>query len=57
VPKILERKAMAGEPAFEGIETGRRTAVHQRRLRTRKQVGGYDPGPPEMEEVEKLEAT
>jgi hypothetical protein len=57
VMKILERKAVAREASFKGIEASRRTAVHQSRLRIRKQVRRDDPGPPEMEEVEKLEAT
>jgi hypothetical protein len=56
VTQVLEREAVARKLGFERLQAGRRTAVDEGRLRTRKQVRGDDPGPAEMEKVEELEA-
>jgi hypothetical protein len=45
-----------GERPLERVDAARRPAVDERRLVAEEQVGGDDPGPPEVEQVEELEA-
>jgi hypothetical protein len=47
---------MGREAGLEGAETTRRPTVHQRRLVAGQQVRRDDPGMPEVEKVEELEA-
>jgi len=56
VPQILEAETVLCERSLERPETRRRTAVHERRLVTGKQVRGNDPRPREVQQVEELEA-
>jgi hypothetical protein len=53
---VLERYPVSREALFECAETARRPAVHQRRLVAGQQVRRNDPGMPEVEEVDELEA-
>jgi hypothetical protein len=53
---VLERHPVSREAVFECAETARRPAVHQRRLVSRQQVRRNDPGLPEVEEIDELEA-
>jgi hypothetical protein len=54
---VLERHPVGPEAAFECAETARRPAIHQRRLVAGQQVRRNDPGMPEVEEVDELEAS
>jgi hypothetical protein len=54
--QVLERHPVGREALFERAETARRPAVHQRRLVAGQQVRRNDPGMPEVEEVDELEA-
>jgi hypothetical protein len=53
---VRKRHPVSREAFFECAETARRPAVHQRRLVAGKQVRRDDPGLPEVEEVDELEA-
>jgi hypothetical protein len=54
--QVLERHPVGRDAVFERAETARRPAVHQRRLVAGQQVRRNDPGMPEVEEVDELEA-
>jgi hypothetical protein len=54
--KIAEREAPALEPGDERAQARRRTAVDEGGLVAGEQVRRDDPRPPEVEEVEELEA-
>ena len=56
VPQVAEPEPMSREPGFECGQTGRRSAVNERRLFSGQEVRRDDPGVPEQEEVEKLGA-
>jgi hypothetical protein len=56
VAHVFERHPVGRETRFERAETARRPAVHQRRLVASQQVTGNDPGLPEVEKVDQLEA-
>jgi hypothetical protein len=53
---VPDRHPVSREAFFERAETARRPAVHQRRLVAWQQVRRNDPGMPEVEEVDELEA-
>ena len=54
VPTVsLSARSAARKPRFQAA---RRPAVHQRRLVARQQVRRNDPGLPEVEEIDELEA-
>jgi hypothetical protein len=53
---VLEHHPVSREAVFERAETARRPAVHQRRLVAGQQVRRNDPGLPEVEEIDELEA-
>jgi hypothetical protein len=53
---VCERHPVGREAFLECAETARRPAVHQRRLVAGQQVRRNDPGMPEVEEVDELEA-
>jgi hypothetical protein len=53
---VLERHPVVSETFFKRAETAGRPAVHQRRLVAGQQVRRNDPGVPEVEEVDELEA-
>jgi hypothetical protein len=53
---VLEGHPVSREAFFERAETARRPAIHQRRLVASQQVTGNDPGLPEVEKVDQLEA-
>jgi hypothetical protein len=53
---VRDRHPVIREAFFERAETARRPAVHQRRLVAWQQVRRNDPGMPEVEEVDELEA-
>jgi hypothetical protein len=54
--KIAEREAPALEPGDERAQARRRTAVDEGGLVAGEQVRRDDPRPPEVEEIEELEA-
>jgi hypothetical protein len=56
VPHVRERHAVGRQAFLECAETARRPAVHQRRLVAGQQVRRNDPGMPQVEEVDELEA-
>jgi hypothetical protein len=53
---VLERHPVGREAFCECAETARRPAVHQRGLVPGQQVRRNDPGMPQVEEVDELEA-
>jgi hypothetical protein len=56
VAQVPDREPGTRERRLERVDARRRTAVDQGGLLAAKQVGGDDPRPPEVEEVEELEA-
>jgi hypothetical protein len=56
VSHVLQRNSVIRQTGLERAETARRPAVQQRRLVAGQQVRGDNPGMPEVEEVEELEA-
>jgi hypothetical protein len=54
--QVLDREPETGEGALERVDAGRGTAVDESGLVAAEQVGGDDPRPPEVEEIEELEA-
>jgi hypothetical protein len=55
MPDVGEGQPAVPEGRLERIEARRGPAVDQRRLVTRQEVGGNDPGVPQVEEVEWLD--
>jgi hypothetical protein len=53
---VRERYPVSGQAFLECAETARGSAVHQRRLVAGKQVRRNDPGMPQVEKVDELEA-
>jgi hypothetical protein len=53
---LLQGEAVRSERRLERVDAARRAAVDERRLVAGEQVGGDDPRPPEVEQVEELEA-
>jgi hypothetical protein len=54
--KLLEGEPVCGKRRFKRADAARRPAVDEGRLIAVEQVGGDDPGPPEVEQIEELEA-
>ena len=54
--KVAEQEPTQAESRLECRQAGARAAIDQRRLVARQQIGGNDPRPPEVLQVEKLRA-
>jgi hypothetical protein len=54
---VSERDAVAAEGSLQRVEAAARTAVDERRLAGRQQIGRDDPRAPQVEQIEKLEGT
>jgi hypothetical protein len=54
VSNVRERQASLADPALEGLDARRGTAVDEGRLLAGKQVGRDDPRAAEMKEIEEL---
>jgi hypothetical protein len=53
---LLQGEPVRGKLRFQRADAARRAAVDESRLVAVEQVGGDDPGPPEVEQIEELEA-